>query len=318
MLNSLACQKRNAMVVKSWVRTDRSRALTVRVMLDADAAACVSSETLSEADILIFPEEELRDGARATAEVLTVPYLFSRAGQYAEDVVGRGLSSLTDQLGGDTTDIVWIRCAESMPPASQSTTGEDPVFDEVREFLETHDLKLRVAERAQSGAPMIAAGWQALAVANAIRADVGEADLPELMNKVWPNSNCCGQVVGLFEDLSLAERHGYGPFVYRRFVAMVGREDFELFDPPEPLPKRPALLRQLRTILEEALQAEHDHERFEITFAYAGSGEAAGALAQYIKSSGLKPIHSISVVPMTLHAAARYGPDSIIVGWNCS
>ena len=51
-------------------------ALTVRVMLDADAAACVSSEILSEADILIFPEEELRDGARATADVLTVPYLF--------------------------------------------------------------------------------------------------------------------------------------------------------------------------------------------------------------------------------------------------
>ena len=73
MLNSLACQKRNAMVVESWVRTDRSRALTVRVMLDADAAACVSSETLSEADILIFPEEELRDGARATADVLTDP-----------------------------------------------------------------------------------------------------------------------------------------------------------------------------------------------------------------------------------------------------
>ena len=99
---------------------------------------------------------------------------------------------------------------------------------------------------------------------------------------------------------------------------MVGREDFELFDPPEPLPKRPALLRQLRTILGEALQAEHEHERFEMTFAYAGSGEAARALAQHVRSFGLKPADSISVVPMTLHAAARYGPDSIIVGWNCS
>ncbi|MCH2597631.1 MAG: hypothetical protein MKZ95_17825, partial [Pirellulales bacterium] len=59
MLNSLACQKRNAMVVESWVRTDRSRALPVRVMLDADAAACLGSEALSEAGVLIFPEDEL-------------------------------------------------------------------------------------------------------------------------------------------------------------------------------------------------------------------------------------------------------------------
>ena len=318
MLNILACQKRNAMFEESRMYKDRSRSLTVRVMLDADAAACLGSEALSEAGVLIFPEDELGEDARATAEVLTVPYLFSRAGQYAEDVVSRGLSSLMGQMGADTTDIVWIRCAENMPPASQSSSGEDPVFDEVREFFESHDLRLRVIEGLQSGAPMIAAAWQALAVADALRTDVGEVDLPELVNRVWPNSDCCGQVVGLFEDLSLAERHGYGPFVYRRFVAMVGSEDFELFDPPEPLPKRPALLRQLRTILEESLQAKHEHGTLEMTLAYAGSGEAAGALARHLKSFDLKPTHNISVVPMTLHAAARYGPDSLIVGWNCS
>jgi len=318
VLNSLACQKHNAMLEELRMHRERSRSLTVRVMLDADAAACLGSEALSEAGVLIFPEDELGEDARAIADVLTVPYLFSRAGQYAEDVVSRGLSNLMGQMGADTTGIVWIRCAENMPPASQLGPGEDLVFDEVREFFESQDLRLRVIEGLQSGAPMIAAGWQALALADALRADIDEVNLPELVNKVWPNSDCCGQVVGLFEDLSLAERHGYGPFVYRRFVAMVGSEDFELFDPPEPLPKRPALLRQLREILEESLRAKHKHEKLEMTLAYAGSGEAAWALARHLKSFGLNPTHSINVVPMTLHAAARYGPDSLIVGWNCS
>ncbi len=296
---------------------NRSRSLTVRVMLDADAAACLSSQDLSEAGILIFPEEELGEGARATADVLTVPYLFSRAGQYAEDVVSRGLFSLKRYLDEDTTEMVWIRCAESMPATSQLNSGEDPVLDEVSEFFGSHGIRTVAIGDFQRAAPMVPAGWQAIAAVNAIRAGANLEELPEIMNKVWPNSDCCGKVVGLFEDLSLAERHGYGPFVYRRFVATVDTEDFKLFAPPEPLPKRPSLLRQMRAILEEALQAKHQRERLEVTFTYAGSGEAARALAQYLKSSSLKQGHSISVVPMNLHAAARYGPDSIVVGWNC-
>lgn len=251
------------------------------IAIITDADSCVPSSLRSALAIATAPADP-----ELLLEPETIPKLRSEA---AEATTEDARAACLAAIEGGASAILYLSAGDQYgsAPTLAADLADLPVTIEMTE-----------------GA-LMAAGWQVIAAAEAIR-DGG--DIPEAIaaaRRVRSNV----QVLAMLEHPELASAAGnaeLGIVRHRALVALRGPEVSIMSRPP----KREDALAMLRDQFAESVV---DASKAHVAVQHAAAGPGAEALARWIERE-LSPARLV-VAPLTRHAATRIGPRMLGVAW---
>ena len=253
----------------------------IAILTDADA--CVPQSLRAALDIRTAPDEP-----ELLLEPETIPRLRSEAGAASVD---DAVAACNTAIEAGATQILYLATGDGYGAAA-----------DLEDALAALDAGIKV-ERTE--APLMGAGWQAIAAAEAIR-DGGDADQALQAARHVRDGV---EVLGMLEHPELASAAGDAELgvVRHRALAYLRRSDVSIISRPT---KREDALQSLRDRFASSLT---DASRAHVAVHHAAAGPGAEALARWIERE-LSPARLV-VAPLTRHAATRLGPRMLGIAW---